>query len=178
MKLFIYEDSDTKIEVKHEGILEVPEGKKVSDLPMSHFEKLVKKNGLSKITRALNNLQVWNKNDDKALSKWAGNMIDKLKKKFNKDESLSEGIESDDYQDMCSKIYDLMEKNHISGEVLDCGDGYAEIQVNWGDWKHSHLRLDYLMKQAFDVLHNTEEVTESDGSDTYSAIHRYIIKNY
>lgn len=80
---------DVEIEVKHEGILEVPEGKTVDQLPMSHFEKLAKKKGLSKITRALNNLQVWNKNDDPKLSKWAGNMIDKLNKKLKKDENLS-----------------------------------------------------------------------------------------
>jgi hypothetical protein len=83
-------DESVEIEVKNKGILEVPEGKNVDDLPMSHFEKLVKKNGLSKITKALNNLQVWNKNDDKKLSKWAGDMIDKLTKKYGKNESLKE----------------------------------------------------------------------------------------
>ena len=89
------EKETPNIEVKHEGILEVPEGKKVDELPYSHFEKLAKKKGLSKITRALNNLQVWNKNDDKELSKWAGNMIDKLNKKLKKDESLKESIYTD-----------------------------------------------------------------------------------
>lgn len=81
-------EQNVDIEVKNKGILEVPEGKNVDDLPMSHFEKLVKKHGLSKITKALNNLQVWNKNDDKKLSKWAGNMIDKLTKKYGKNESM------------------------------------------------------------------------------------------
>ena len=81
-------EQDVEIEVKHEGILEVPEGKNVDDLPMSHFEKLAKKKGIGKITKALNNLQVWNKNDDPKLSKWAGDMIDKLNKKLKKDESL------------------------------------------------------------------------------------------
>ena len=82
-------EKDTEIEVKNPGILEVPEGKNVDDLPQSHFEKLAKKKGLGKITKALNNLQVWNKNDDPELSKWAGNMIDKLNKKLKKDESVS-----------------------------------------------------------------------------------------
>ena len=81
-------EQDVEIEVKHEGILEVPEGKNVDDLPFSHFEKLAKKKGLSKITKALNNLQVWNKNDDTKLSKWAGNMIDKLTDKLGKKESI------------------------------------------------------------------------------------------
>lgn len=82
------ETETPNIEVKHEGILEVPEGKNVDDLPLSHFVNLANKKGLSKITKALNNLQVWNKNDDPKLSKWAGDMIDKLNKKLKKDESL------------------------------------------------------------------------------------------
>ena len=94
-------EQDVEIEVKNKGILEVPEDKNVDDLPMSHFEKLVKKHGLSKITKALNNLQVWNKNDDKELSKWAGNMIDKLTKKFGKNESLY------DYYDMPSSAFNI-----------------------------------------------------------------------
>ena len=81
-------EQDVEIEVKHKGILEVPEGKNADDLPLSHFEKLAKKKGLGKITKALNNLQVWNKNDDPKLSKWAGDMIDKLNKKLKKDESI------------------------------------------------------------------------------------------
>ena len=87
-------EQDVEIDVKHEGILEVPEGKNVDDLPLSHFEKLAKKKGLSKITKALNNLQVWNKNDDPKLSKWAGDMIDKLNKKLKKDEAYNSGIET------------------------------------------------------------------------------------
>ena len=82
------EKEASNIEVKHEGILEVPEGKNVNDLPLSHFVNLANKKGLSKITKALNNLQVWNKNDNPKLSKWAGDMIDKLNKKLKKDESL------------------------------------------------------------------------------------------
>ena len=71
------------------------------DMPRDAVEKLVKKHGLSKITKALNNLQVWNKNDDKELSKWAGNMIDKLTKKFGKNESLY------DYYDMPSSAFNI-----------------------------------------------------------------------
>ena len=83
------EKETPNIEVKNKGILEVPEGKNVDDLPLSHFVNLANKKGLSKITKALNNLQVWNKNDDPKLSKWAGNMIDKLNNKLKKDESVS-----------------------------------------------------------------------------------------
>lgn len=88
--LTIYEE-DVNIETENPGVLEVPEGKKVEDLPIKHFVALADKKGLSTITRALNNLQVWNKNKNKPLSKWAGDMIDKVTKRFEnqkKNESL------------------------------------------------------------------------------------------
>ena len=80
-------EEDTEIEVENPGLLEVPEGKNVDDLPLSHFVKLANKKGLGKIVKGLNNLQVWNKNKDPKLSKWAGDMIDKLNKKLKKEES-------------------------------------------------------------------------------------------
>ena len=39
MELYIQEQ-DVNIDVKHEGILEVPENKNVDDLPLSHFVNL------------------------------------------------------------------------------------------------------------------------------------------
>lgn len=70
------------IDVKNEGILEVPDGKKVTELGLDHFVKLVKKNGYEKIARALTNLEVWNKNDDPEISKWAKDMRESLKKEI------------------------------------------------------------------------------------------------
>ena len=127
-------EQNVEIEVKHEGILEVPEGKNVDDLPLSHFEKLAKKKGLGKITKALNNLQVWNKNDDPKLSKWAGDMIDKLNKKLKKDESIKEyyiGSEYGEYFDeyslrqryntlmMLDKLDDIIKLYHDLGGDFD-----------------------------------------------------------
>lgn len=110
-----------EIEVKHEGILEVPEGKNVDDLPISHFEKLAKKKGLSKITRALNNLQVWNKNDNPKLSKWAGDMIDKLNKRMEKKESLkTESVFKSYWR------YNLNDPNKIKVEENDDFDEYFD----------------------------------------------------
>jgi hypothetical protein len=59
-----------------------------------------------------------------------------------------------------------------------------DIEVNDGDWKHEHKRLDYLL---YDILYAynpkladycekiAEDITDEDGSDTYSSIHRYEI---
>ena len=46
------------------------------------------------------------------------------------------------------------------------------LHIPWGDWKHSHARTDYLISLfGFALLY--ENVTEEDGSDTYSAYHYY-----
>ena len=48
----------------------------------------------------------------------------------------------------------------------------VQIEISWGDWKHDHAYCDHLMKQKGYVC-TDEQVTEEDGSDTYSAIHFY-----
>lgn len=65
---------EADIEAENLGILEVPEGKSVQDLPVSHFKKLIDKKGRTSIIRALTNLEVWNKNDNKKLSNWTKSM--------------------------------------------------------------------------------------------------------
>lgn len=131
-------EQDVEIEVKNKGILEVPEDKNVDELPISHFEKLVKKHGLSKITKALNNLQVWNKNDDKELSKWAGDMIDKLTKKFGKNESIKEyyiGSEYGEYFDEYSlrqrynTMMELDKLDDIINLYHDLGGDFDEFAI-------------------------------------------------
>ncbi|GIU69099.1 MAG: hypothetical protein KatS3mg002_0335 [Candidatus Woesearchaeota archaeon] len=76
----IISEQDVKIEVEHPGLLEVPEGKKVNELPLVHFKKLIKKKGWAKISKALINLKVWNKNDNPELSKWADKTQEELAK--------------------------------------------------------------------------------------------------
>ena len=72
MKIYIRAKAD--IQPKNEGILEVPEGKNVNDLPIKHFKALIDRKGRAPIIRALTNLEVWNKNDNKSLSSWAKKM--------------------------------------------------------------------------------------------------------
>jgi len=81
--------NEVDIEVKHSGLLEVPAGKEVDQLPQSHFQKLIDKKGYEAIIRGLTNLEVWNKNKNPKLSQWASNMADKLKVVNKKDEAYS-----------------------------------------------------------------------------------------
>lgn len=144
MKLFY--EQDVEIEVKHEGILEVPEGKNVDDLPISHFEKLTKKKGLGKITKALNNLQVWNKNDDPKLSKWAGDMIDKLNKKFDKKESLLRLNEKDNFNGSITSAADYYYPRWKS-EVMDSSQIRDELVRKFG---HSEDFADEVIELILD----------------------------
>ena len=52
-------------------------------------------------------------------------------------------------------------------------DNAATIEITWGDWKHEHGYADYVMLQN-DFVRVGEELTEEDGSDCYSSIHKYI----
>ena len=75
--------------------------------------------------------------------------------------------------------YDIIQK-HLRDNESDYSsiwidnNGIVSILVEWGDWKHSHARLDYVMKHYLGYTLIKEQVTEEDGSDTYSSVHYYI----
>lgn len=101
-----------EIDVKNTGVLEVPEDKNVDELPIKHFVALANKKGLSTVTRALNNLQVWNKNKDPKLSKWAGDMIDKVttrieNQKKNESFAIHKIKESADTNNLKDRMYEI-----------------------------------------------------------------------
>lgn len=70
------------IEIKNPGLLEVPDNKNFWELPISHYEKLVKAKGYQKIIQGLTNLERWNKKNHPDISKKASSIASKLKKKF------------------------------------------------------------------------------------------------
>ena len=83
-----------------------------------------------------------------------------------------------------NQILDLLRKNNLYYDVsvvmqepIETSNNYvAYIQVDAGDWKHEHLALDALINKNFDVTLKYEEITDEDGSDTYSSEHRYSIR--
>jgi len=75
----ILKEADTKdIKVTHPGVLDVPEGKSFSSLPLSHFIDIAKSKGKGEVMKALLNLERWNKEKDPSVSKAARGIIDKL----------------------------------------------------------------------------------------------------
>lgn len=78
---------------------------------------------------------------------------------------------------MTRETYNLIQNHLEEGRVYPRAiyDGdffYICLEIR-GDWKHDHLRADYLMKQIGYEIHH-EEVTESDGSDFYGATRYYV----
>lgn len=82
----VLREQKVKIPVEHPGVLEVPEGKNVEDLPEAHFKALIAKKGWEEISRALTNLHTWNKEKNPTLSAWANKMQETLGKDENKEE--------------------------------------------------------------------------------------------
>ena len=50
-----------------------------------------------------------------------------------------------------------------------------DIHISWGDWKHEHGYLRYLMEE-FGYVETNCIITEENGSDCYSATHRFVLK--
>lgn len=74
------------------------------------------------------------------------------------------------------KISELMKENHIMGEIVEESEerNMFAVEIIWGDWKHEHLRFDWLMRENFPNLRNINtQTTEENGTDCYSAIHYY-----
>lgn len=67
---------------------------------------------------------------------------------------------------------DIVEVAQEIGCDYEIENGYVNLGIRWGDWKHSHLYADHLMSRIGGVL-VSEQVTEENGSDCYSAIRTY-----
>ena len=78
---------------------------------------------------------------------------------------------------LAETIDNKFRENHIYAEVFVDWDNNIRYQIDWGDWKHEHLRADWIAREFLEGLgitafRITEYTTEEDGSDTYSAEHK------
>lgn len=164
-KLHIKED--VEIEVKNTGVLEVPENKNVDELPIKHFVALANKKGLSTVTKALNNLQVWNKNKDPKLSKWAGDMIDKVTKRIeNKKNESYENIHSYDYAErdtIANDIANWVFEGDIDSNLSELEDLIGPLDME--DYEAPETLVDRLMTFDLDTLLYVESELNVQGID-------------
>lgn len=76
----------------------------------------------------------------------------------------------------------LLDKEHISHTELWDYKQYAEIPEIAvidiyidGDWKHDHLRADYLIKENFQIVKSYSEELEDTGGDWGPEVHHYYV---
>ncbi len=73
------------------------------------------------------------------------------------------------------KVEKLLNDNNLYAEVEQFEDISAfTAHINWGDWKHEHLRAKYLIESNGLGKFIRSETTEEDGSDCYSATHYFV----
>lgn len=73
------------------------------------------------------------------------------------------------------RIAEIARENHLFCDVVEESGNVVVVEIEWGDWKHEHARLDWLVKSQMPELKEvTKEITDEDGSDCYSAIHRFV----
>ena len=81
-----------------------------------------------------------------------------------------------DNYDICAKIEKYLSDEGIHADVTPASVDLpvVDVEIHWGDWKHEHGRAKWLVGQLGGVLFGTT-VTEEDGSDCYSAFHRFYV---
>ena len=66
----------------------------------------------------------------------------------------------------------IFKENNLTYEWWVVDNGNILVVVEWGDWKHDHAFLKYVMrKNHYRVVE--EIVTESDETDAYSAEYEF-----
>ena len=78
--------------------------------------------------------------------------------------------------EISEKIDKYLRDNRLYADVQPYWDDLPviEVDIHWGDWKHEHLRTKWLLEEIGVSFINTI-VTEENGSDCYSAIHRFYV---
>lgn len=72
------------------------------------------------------------------------------------------------------ELQDTLQNKGIYADVYQYMDlPVIRVEIQWGDWKHEHLRADWIAGEL-GLTKIGQEITEEDGSDCYSAIHNYI----
>ena len=100
---------------------------------------------------------------------------------WNKEDGwLEESLEGDELESLANILRDHFESMQRYYEIYKMNDELY-IDISWGDWKHDHLFVDFevdkfLKEKGYKVVKEDTQLTDEDGSDTYSAIHIYKVE--
>lgn len=74
---------------------------------------------------------------------------------------------------LCEMVQKELEANRIYCEVYPSLSGdKVNVEISWGDWKHDHLRTNWIVANIGGEL-VSQWTTEEDESDCYSGIHQF-----
>ena len=80
------------------------------------------------------------------------------------------------FEDLAEELKKYLQENDVHEEVYVTA-GEIEVEIEWGDWKHDHQRLRWLVINFFAgkgiAVVDEQEVTDENDSDVYSAVHRF-----
>lgn len=71
-----------------------------------------------------------------------------------------------------SKLQTILREKGLYPDISELVDNTIVVTIDWGDWKHEHGYLKHVMSEI-GFRHISTDVIESDGSDCYSAEHRF-----
>ena len=89
----------------------------------------------------------------------------------------------EELQALANELNKFLEEQQAYYEVYPEDDDTISADISWGDWKHDHLWFDHVAEKFFnekgyDVVNFNVDVTDEDGSDTYSAIHSLQLRKH
>ena len=71
------------------------------------------------------------------------------------------------------RVGKLLSDNKMPYDYTVDSQGYIEITVENGDWKHDHIRLKNLMRENGFILFGRHIPDEETGDDSFSAVYLY-----
>lgn len=71
---------------------------------------------------------------------------------------------------MNKEVEKIFKDNDLHYEWWESLNGDIQVNVEWGDWKHDHCYLGYIMREN-GYVEVERIITEEDESDAYSAEH-------
>ena len=109
------------------------------------------------------------------LNDWCQHYIVKGADGIEKEVREAECVFSPDYtkKNIDETIFSFLNDNGVWAEVYCQTNNIVVVNIDRGDWRHSHLWARDLMRYLGYVKVG-EVVTEEDGSDCYSAEHTYV----
>ena len=109
------------------------------------------------------------------LNDWCQHYIVKGADGIEKEVREAECVFSPDYtkKNIDETILSFLNDNGVWAEVYCQTNNIVVVNIDWGDWRHSHLWARDLMRYLGYVQVGVV-VTEEDGSDCYSAEHTFV----